>query len=375
MATSAVPASKYKPKSFDRKKYTVENYQYPSDLMGLTSEGNGVPQSPYGGNCAIFYINVNNESRMIQNSKNDPNSQFVDVDASERIKKGLAGREYTKYEVSAVNATLNLGGAAASKWLGVGGIGGAAAAANIIGTQAIMSNADDTKLTENSKFSRPQKRLKTVIALHVPNQLSIRYGAGWSDEETFGFQAFMEGGKALARAFEEGGKKALMDTVKDTTKQISSSVANAALQKGGASSAMSALTGLAPNPMKEQVFKGVDFRTFTMEYQFAPRNMAESNNVHEIIKAFKYHMHPEYKDANNFLFLYPSEFDIEYYSNGNENLNIHRHTSCVLTELNVNYTPNGNFSTFKDGIPTQINVSMSFKELTILTKELIQEGL
>ena len=86
-------------------------------------------------------------------------------------------------------------------------------------------------------------------------------------------------------------------------------------------------------------------------------------------------MHPEYKDSNNFLFLYPSEFDIEYYHGGEENLNIHRHTSCVLTELNVNYTPNGNFSTFVGGRPTQINVSMTFKELTILTKELIQQGL
>ena len=374
MASSAVPSSRYAGKTFNRQKYTVENYQYPSDLMGLTTEGSGSPAATYGGNYAIFYINVNNESRMVKNPT-DANVSLVDVDASERIKKGLAGREYTKQQIGAVNAALNIGGAAASSFLGVGGVGGLAAAGNIIGTQAVMANADDTKLTENSTFSRPQKRLKSVIALHVPNQLSIRYGTGWSEEETFGFQAFMEGGKALARAFQQGGEKALMDTVKDTTKQVSSSIANAALQRGGAGSALSALTGLAPNPMKEQVFKGVDFRTFTMEYQFAPRNKTESDNVNNIIRAFKYHMHPEYKDSNNFLFLYPSEFDIEYYHGGEENLNIHRHTSCVLTEMNVNYTPNGNFSTFAEGRPTQINVSLTFKELTILTKELIQEGL
>jgi hypothetical protein len=368
MATSAVPASKYTPRSFNRKKYVVENYQYPSDLMGLTSEGGGAPQATYGGNYAIFYINVNNESKMIENPE-DPSVELVDVDASERVKKGLAGREYTKTEVGAVNAVMSIGGATVASKIGLPGIGTAAAAANIIGTQATFAN------TKNSTFSRPQKRLKSVIALHVPNQLSIRYGAGWSDEETFGFQAFMEGGKALVRAFEQGGKKALMDNVKDTAKTLSSPIASKALQSGPGGAAMSALTGLAPNPMKEQVFKGVDFRTFTMEYQFAPRNIEESNNVNNIIRAFKYHMHPEYKDANNFLFLYPSEFDIEYYHGGEENLNIHRHTSCVLTELNVNYTPNGNFTTFIQGRPSQINVTMSFKELTILTKELIQEGL
>ena len=90
---------------------------------------------------------------------------------------------------------------------------------------------------------------------------------------------------------------------------------------------------------------------------------------------FKYHMHPEYKDTTGFLFLYPSEFDIVYYHGAEENLNIHRHTSCVLTDLTVNYSPNGVFNTFSDGMPTEIAVQMNFKELTILTKELIQDGL
>ena len=94
-----------------------------------------------------------------------------------------------------------------------------------------------------------------------------------------------------------------------------------------------------------------------------------------IIQAFKYHMHPEYKDANNFLFLYPSEFDIVYYHDGKENMKIHRHTSCVLSDLTVNYTPNGVFNTFPDGMPTQINISMTFQELAMPTKELIAQGL
>ena len=94
-----------------------------------------------------------------------------------------------------------------------------------------------------------------------------------------------------------------------------------------------------------------------------------------IIQEFKYHMHPEFKDANNFVYIYPSEFDIIYYSNGKENKNLHRHTSCVLTEVNVNYTPNGLFTTFPDGQPTQINVTLSFRELALLTKDKIKDGL
>ena len=102
---------------------------------------------------------------------------------------------------------------------------------------------------------------------------------------------------------------------------------------------------------------------------------AEAENVMRIIYEFKYHMHPEFKDANNFVYIYPSEFDIFYYQNGVENKHIHRHTSCVLTEMSVNYTPNGTFTTFENGMPTQINVQMSFRELALLTKDKVKDGL
>ena len=379
---SAVPESAHSAKGFvNEKKYEVGNYQYPDDLIGLTSIGNPTETaSMYGGNYVIFYINVNNESKMVENP-DDPNS-IVEIDPSERVKQGLRGREYSQKAVVAAQAAEAGGitgivtGATSSAG---GGVKGAAlgALAGAVGAASVAAN------TKNSTFSRPQKRLKNVIALHVPNQLSIRYGAGWSEEETFGLQAILQGGEVAAKALQEAGKalgnkngeSSAGTALANGAKGISSIVANIALTKGPNAGAMSALTGLAPNPMKEQVFKGIDFRTFTMEYQFAPRSRDESDNVNRIIKAFKYHMHPEYKDTNNFLFLYPSEFDIEYYHNGEENMNIHRHTSCVLTEFNVNYTPNGNFSTFSEGRPTQINVSMTFKELTILTKELIADGL
>jgi len=39
--------------------------------------------------------------------------------------------------------------------------------------------------------------------------------------------------------------------------------------------------------------------------------------------------------------------------------------------MNVNYTPNGNFSVFANGMPTQINMTLEFKELQLASKETI----
>ena len=89
---------------------------------------------------------------------------------------------------------------------------------------------------------------------------------------------------------------------------------------------------------------------------------------------FKLHMQPEYKDANNFLYIYPSEFDIVHYNGLDENLHLPRHTSCVLTDLSINYAPQSQFTSFEGGIPSQINISMTFKELVQMSKERIQEG-
>ena len=240
---------------------------------------------------------------------------------------------------------------------------------------------------KGGKFTRPVKRLKTAIALHMPNQLQVRYGMNWQDKELLTETAAVESFNmaSVGGAIVGGG----------VAKLVGNSVAKGAgvgyvagnvLAKPGMTSALalanlpggdllSAGSGVAANPKKEQLFKGVDFRTFNINYEFYPRNKEEAQNVLNIIYQFKYHMHPEFKDDSTFLLLYPSEFDIFYYKGKGINKAIHKHTSCVLSDMTINYTPNGQYTTFSDGTPTQINLQLTFKELGILTKDKIEMGL
>lgn len=329
--------------------YNVESHAYPNDLMATDGR--------YGGNYVIFYINVNVESKL---AKSLTNNDFVD-NIPPRDRGDLIAQNFDKKQLFASQTALIGGGAVLGKVLGAGGgVTAGTAALATVGAGAVASVAPSA--------SRQQKRLKTAIALHVPNQLSIRYGMQWSEDDTFALAAAGTAATELAKAVQNKDAKNLSEPAKAI-------VANLALSKGPNAGALSAATGLAANPKKEQVFKGVDFRTFQFDYQFFPRDEKEAENVLNIIQAFKYHMHPEFKDNNNFIYLYPSEFDISYYQGGKENLNIHRHTSCVLTEMNINYTPNGTFTTFPNGMPTQINVTMNFRELALLTKDKVKDGL
>lgn len=349
-------------KTFNANKYKIDQMSYPIDLMS--------PQ--YGGNYAVFYINVADDSRL--NIKE--NTVELDPNTESRMRGSLVAKNLSVAGLAGSVAGLTIlegasGGFKKGASDGVkGAVKGAKAGAVGVAPEAginAIGVAVAGSLAPNA--SRSQRRLKTAIALHVPNQLSVRYGTTWSEVDTAAIQAVADAGGALAEAMANPAnmKKALASG----GSVVREAAANLALTKLPNAGAVSAALGIAANPKKEQTFQGVEFRKFTFDYQFFPRDEFEAENVLNIIHQFKLHMHPEFKSELNYVWIYPSEFDIIYYTNGGENLNVHRHTSCILENMTVNYTPNGSFSVFANGMPTQINISLDFKELQLASKETI----
>ena len=346
--------------------YDLKSHSFPADITN---------NPEYGGNYVVFYINVNIDSKIAK----DKTVATIDSNLVQRDRGGLLAMNQKMFgdEATAAQKTgfvaLNATGQAV-QGIGIGALakGGKGALAGGLANAAPAAIGVGVATSQSPTLSRAQKRLKTAIALYIPNQLSIRYGMQWSEEDTFAFQAAGAGANAILKALETGGSKG---TSSEALGDAAGIVGAMGLKSDKQGAAASAATGLAANPKKEQVFKGVDYRTFSFDYQFFPRDPSEAANVMEIIQAFKYHMHPEFKDAAEFLYIYPSEFDVEYYANSKTNKYVHRHTSCVLTEMNVNYTPNGQFNTFENGMPTQINITLQFKELALLTKDKVKEGL
>jgi hypothetical protein len=353
------------PTQFDKtNEYRVGQFTYPSDLFSNTRE--------YGGNYVIFYINVAEDSRILKGA----GGKTVSAEAVSSRKRGMNSEQNFNSAQAIAGAT----GAEAVKIAGAAIAGGTAASGGIVNVvkgaikgaalavAVPVLGAGIVSAAAGGKMARQQKRLSNAIALHIPNSLQAKYSMAWDAEETAAFQMAAVAGTEVVKAI------ATIGTKSNVTGAVGAIATNLALSKGPQGAALSSASGLAANPKKEQVFKNVDFRTFSFEYSFFPRNSDESNKIKDIIKMFKLHMHPEYKDSNGFLFIYPSEFDIFYYNNGKENMNLHRHTSCVLTDMNVNYTPNSMFNAFENGMPTQINISLTFKELSILTKKDIEDN-
>jgi hypothetical protein len=228
---------------------------------------------------------------------------------------------------------------------------------------------------------RTTKLTMDSIAMYMPDTLNYSYSQGYEDMP-IGAEL---GGKALAAGAsirdeynDSGVIAAAGAAIKSAAMEAAKGVSKAAGEATG-EVLFAAMTGKVANPMLEMVYKAPSFRQFQFEFTFYPRDEREALEVQRIIERFRFHQAPELvKGAEGFL-VPPSEFDIKFYYAGSQNPNIPPIASgCVLTQIDVNYTPNG-FTAYevpgedkpslgRTGMPVAITMQLQFKETTFLTK-------
>jgi hypothetical protein len=143
--------------------------------------------------------------------------------------------------------------------------------------------------------------------------------------------------------------------------------------------AASILGGAPINPKVEVLFALTPQRQFNMEWLLAPKNEKESETVKRIIQTLRFHSAPElsYIGAGGIgapSFIPPAEFDITFYNKGVENTNMPRINTCVLERIEVQYDPTGIYSTFRNGHPVGVRLSMAFRETEIIHKKRVLQG-
>ena len=127
-------------------------------------------------------------------------------------------------------------------------------------------------------------------------------------------------------------------------------------------------SGTIFNQNLELLFNNVNLRApFNFNFTFSPRNEIESLHVKAIIRAFKRYMAPQRKaknNANGLLIGAPHVFRLQYMHGNREHPFLHKFKTCALTNMNVNYTGSNVYSTYPDGTPVHLEVSLTFQELS-----------
>ena len=84
--------------------------------------------------------------------------------------------------------------------------------------------------------------------------------------------------------------------------------------------------GAVLNPRTQTMFNDPIMRTYSFEWDIAPKNASESNDVENIIRKLKYHGAPSLAKEDGSIYAYPSEFQVLFFSKGGENKFIGRYS-------------------------------------------------
>jgi len=140
-----------------------------------------------------------------------------------------------------------------------------------------------------------------------------------------------------------------------------------------------ALGGHPINPGVEILYQTPNLRTFQFVFLMAPTTENESNAMKNIIKKLRMFAAPElfggnYSNSALTYFNTPAEFVIKFFHKGQENKNIPRIRRCVLTDINANFTPSGEWSTFGNGHPVSCMLSLQFQEMEYIHRGFVDQG-
>ena len=248
-------------------------------------------------------------------------------------------------------------------------------------------NATSLVQSTKSGMGRDIKTHKTLgdsIILYTPPTVKFDYKATYEQAETKNLVLLKETGGELLKnigQFLDGdfsGVGDLLSELKDAGGVLGRQVLQASLEVAfpGAAGFFTKQTGRAVNPRMELAFQSVPFRSFSFDFDFAPKNLKEVEMVNKMLQLFKFHMLPDVSDEK--YLITPSEFQISYYYRDKANMYIPKISRCVLTDMSVDYSPEGVFHTFKaddkGAMPVISNMKLSFTETEIMTKQTALDG-
>ena len=359
--------------------YATKNLAYPID----------VEEDPMQGHYILFGIREMTHPKI----KRKPSKKLSQI--RERIEQDTRGRPTAVGPPSVLSSTGALG-------LSIANSQKLTPFAQPKGLESGQAHFAYRQAVKNSK------RLATSIALYMPPNVQVTYTPNYTDVNVGGMAGAIVQGVDLIES---------MITNKGTTSSTAGmwNEMESAFKLG----MMKSLDALAPgiralsqikdgriisNKM-ELSFEGVNRREFNYTFIFMPKSEKEAIIVDEIIWMFKYHALPEFhesvQEATHTAVAPPSQlssnpkitggssnvgrsmtipdtFDITYMYRNKDNSMLNKISTCFCTNVQVQY--GGDRYTAYNEIPGKGNppqrttLTLSFKEMEIITKKRIDEG-
>ena len=243
----------------------------------------------------------------------------------------------------------------------------------------------------NDDESFYKKTSRSSVIMYMPQDISTGYNGQWSGKKfsnlgadmlkTIGSENPLAGLENAAKTYQkkiegiipEGTNKAIRDTIGKIT---GDSLSN--------DDVFSSTRGVILNPNVELLYQGHDRRNFQLSYKLVPRNADEAADIKKIINTFRAAILPNFADgdeltfakgistASNFIKV-PNVCKISFMRGGGLNPDVPQYKMCAMTKVDINYTPDGTYATYKDGTMVAYELTLSFDETKLIFSEEVEK--
>ena len=226
---------------------------------------------------------------------------------------------------------------------------------------------DDKSFSFKKRTDTNKRTIGTVI-LPIPGGIQDGVGVGYGDSRMTPLDmakaniALTTVSEGITEGIGAAGQAAqnVAGAFGDNKKALAAVIAGMA---AGGQDLLTRTTGAIANPNMELLFNGPELRTFSFQFLLAPRSQEEAKTIIQILRFFKQGMAPIRTKSRLFL-KSPHTFQLSYRnSKGQDHKYLNKFKECALANFGVNYTPNGNYSTYEDGVMTAYQMTMTYREL------------
>lgn len=235
-------------------------------------------------------------------------------------------------------------------------------------------------------YAAPQFASSTLgsVSLYMPAGLQINDNLSYDNVDT-GVGGMLVNTYQNAASTTDALKTVAKESPQLLDRIVSQKLASMSQEKGlvgGAAGQLLINRGEVVNPHTQMLFRSPALRQFNFNFKMIPRSKAEAKEIIKIVQFFRLAAYPALgasleasngAQLNMATYKFPDVFEIKYLSSGRENRNLIKFGRAYLTAINVNYNQTSP-TFFDDGMPSEIDLSLTFQETKALSREDIKNG-
>ena len=234
------------------------------------------------------------------------------------------------------------------------------------------------------------------IMLYMPDDISDTLKASWQGKSfgsttagilsSAGADGIVEKLKSAANTTGKGISKAPVELAASLVTGLAKGITGDQINTGDI---FGSIDGVIRNPNVEVLFQKLELRTFDLTFKLIPYNADEAQTIKKMINVFKKSMLPSYsigdtevggkKGSENraveaSFIKVPKVCKVTYMRGSNQHPDLPTYKMCAITDVNINYTPDGNYAVYHDGSPVAYQLKINFMETKLLFSEEIDTG-